>query len=144
MIEQPYPYYALPLDKHYVFESVGEKGSVYKIVALTLNNNGNWNLGFGDLIEGEINGTIVSNNQDVRKVIGTVAKVAIDFLRRNPDKTIEIEPVDGKRKTLYNTVFQRNFDEINASFVIMGIIGDKEELYVPTKIYDIFTVKLKS
>ena len=78
MIEQPYPYYALDLDKHYYFKSVGEKGSVYKIVALTLKGNGNWNLGFGDLIDNKINDSIVTNNQDIRKVIGTVAKVAID------------------------------------------------------------------
>lgn len=144
MIEQPYPYYALDLDKHYYFKSVGEKGSVYKIVALTLKVNGNWNLGFGDLIDNKINDSIVTNNQDIRKVIGTVAKVAIDFLRLNPDKTIEIEPVDDKRKILYNTVFRRYFTEIDALYVIKGIVRQEEELYDPTKIYDIFTVKLKS
>lgn len=144
MIEQPYPYYALDLDKHYYFKSIGEKGSVYKIVALTLKVNGNWNLGFGDLIDNKINDSIVTNNQDIRKVIGTVAKVAIDFLRLNPDKTIEIEPVDDKRKILYNAVFKRYFTEIDALYVIKGIVRQEEELYVPTKIYDIFTVKLKS
>jgi hypothetical protein len=145
MIENPYPYFALPLDKHYFFESVGEKGSVYKIVALTLKKNGHWNLGFGDLTEDEIDGRVVTNNHDVRKVIGTVAKVALDFSRQNPEKTLEIEPIDTKRKTLYNSVFRRYFAEIDALFVIKGVIGQQEEeLYTPTKTYDIFTIKLKS
>ena len=144
MIEQPYPYYDLGLDKHYFFLSVGEKGSVYKIVALTLKDNGNWNLGFGDLIDNKINDSIMTNNQDVRKVIGTVAKVAIDFLKQNPDKIVEIEPVGEKRNTLYNTVFRRYFTEIDTLYVIMGLINDKKEPYLPTKIYDKFTIKLKS
>lgn len=80
MIEHPYPYYVLKAKTHYAFESVGAKGSVYKIVQFTLRNNGHWNLGFGDWKDRQVDGSVITNNQDVYKVIGTVAKIAIDFL----------------------------------------------------------------
>ena len=144
MIEQPYPYYELGRPMHYFFESIGEEKSVYKIVAFTLLVNGNWNLGFGDLAEnGSIDDSVVTNNHDVRNVIGTVAKIAIDFLRKYPERTIEIKPVDDKRKTLYNLVFQRYFEEINMFIEVSGVIGNAKEPYVSTKTYDKFTIKLK-
>ena len=143
MIEQPYPYYELGRPMHYFFESIGEEKSVYKIVAFTLLVNGNWNLGFGDLAEnGSIDDSVVTNNHDVRNVIGTVAKIAIDFLRKYPERTIEIKPVDDKRKTLYNLVFQRYFEEINTFIEVCGIIAE-EEPYIPTQTYNRFTIKLK-
>jgi hypothetical protein len=145
MIEQPYPYYELGRPMHYFFESIGEERSVYKIVALTLMKNGNWNLGFGDLNKnGLIDDSVVTNNHDVRKVIGTVAKIAIDFLKKYPDRTIEIEPVDDKRKTLYNLVFHRYFEDIDSLFTITGTIEGKKEPYLPSKTYNKFTIKLKS
>ena len=143
MIEQPYPYFEIRAPTHYFFESIGEKGSVYKIVEFTLQHNGNWNLGFGDLLEGQISDTVVTNNQDVRKVIGTVARIAIEFLLQFPDRIIEIEPVDEKRRKLYNRVFQRYFDEINPLFKVWGTLQAKEEPYVPTKNYDKFRIKIK-
>ena len=78
------------------------------------------------------------------KVIGTVAKIAIDFLKQNPESIIDIKPVDEKRRTLYNRVFQRYFDEINPLFQVFGLIEEEEEPYTPTKFYDSFTIELKS
>jgi hypothetical protein len=145
MIEQPYLYYELGTETKYFFESIGENISVYKIVGFTLLPNGNWNLGFGDLQkDGSVDDSVVTNNHDVRKVIGTVAKIAMDFLRKYPERIIEIKPVDRKRKTLYNLVFNRYFEEINAFLDIWGFIEQEKEPYIPTKTYNKFTIKLKS
>jgi hypothetical protein len=144
MIQDPYPFFEFKPSTHYFFESTGEKGSVYKIVTLSLMSNGNWNLGFGDLVKGEISDSVITNNNDVRKVIGTVAKIAINFLIQFPHCTIEIKPVDDKRKALYNTVFQRYFDDIDMLCKITGLIRGKKEPYLRTKTYDTFTIKLKS
>ena len=79
MITQAYPYHVLIPKTHYFFESIGEK-TVYKIVQFALIKDNIWNLGFGDLSEsGSIDDTVVTNNQDIHKVIRTVAKIAIDF-----------------------------------------------------------------
>ena len=111
MIEQPYPYNVLIPKTHYFFESIGEK-SVFKIVQFDLIDGNLWNLGFGDLNNGLVDDSIITNNQDAHKVIRTVAKIAIDFLAEYPNYTLEITPVDEKRKRLYNGVFQKYFKDI--------------------------------
>jgi hypothetical protein len=144
MITQFYPYYPLKQKAHYIFESEGVKGSVFKIVALTLSDNNIWNLGFGDLKpDGFVNDSIITNNQDAAKVIRTVAKIAIDFLVQNPESIIEIKPVDDKRKRLYNSVFQRYYNDIEPNFNLLGFLGDNEEPYSPLKSYDRFTITFK-
>jgi hypothetical protein len=144
MITQFYPYYPLKEKAHYIFESEGVKGSVFKIVALTLNKDNTWNLGFGDLkTDGFVNDSIITNNQDAAKVIRTVAKIAIDFLVQNPESTVEIKPVDVKRKRLYNSVFQRYYEEIDPLFNLLGFVGADEEPYSPLKSYDKFRITFK-
>ena len=77
------------------------------------------------------------------KVISTVAKAAFDFINEYLNRTIVINPVDDKRKLLYNRVFQRNIKDIETLFVITGIIEKKGEIYISEKIYDSFEIKLK-
>jgi hypothetical protein len=144
MIEQPYPYHVLKEKTHYFFESIGEK-SVFKIIQFELIKEDKWNLGFGDLNEaGLIDDTVVTNNHDVHKVIRTVAKIAIDFLAKYPNSSLEINPVDYKRKRLYNSIFQKYFEEITPIFKIVGTFEGVEENYSPSKQYDLFTIALKS
>jgi hypothetical protein len=145
MITQYYPYQALITKTHYIFESVGEKGRVLKVVGFSPIENDVWNLGFGDLKEdGFVDGSVVTNNQDALKVIRTVAKVAIDFLALYPNYTLEINPFDEKRKRLYNALFQKYFEDIDTYFDILGTFEGKRETYTPSKIYDIFRITLKS
>ena len=114
MIEQPYPYFVLQEKTQYIFKSIGEK-DVLKIVQISpLDEKDIWNLGFGDLgDDGFVDDSVVTNNHDAQKVLRTVAKIAIDFLEKYPDHTLEIKPVDTKRKRLYNGIFQRYFKEIS-------------------------------
>jgi hypothetical protein len=143
MIEQYYPYIAVKDNTHYIFESVGEKGNIPKIVILTLNKDNIWNLGFGDLKNHRVDDSIITNNHDAAKVIRTVAKIAVSFLVKNSQSIIEIIPVDEKRKRLYNGVFQRYFNDIDSLFYVFGILGKKEEVYSPLKIYDGFKITFK-
>ena len=144
MITQPYPYTELIPKTHYYFESVGEKGKIVKIVVFTRTLGNEWNLGFGDLGDnGFIDDIVVTNNRDARKVLQTVAKIAIDFLAQNPTEVLKIEPIDNKRKQLYNNIFQRYFQDLNTLFNVLGILNGEEEAYTPLKSYSIFKVSLK-
>jgi hypothetical protein len=144
MIEQPYSYFEFIPKTHYIFESVGEK-SIFKIVQFNHVSGDNWNLGFGDLDDnGFINDSVITNNQDARKVIRTVAKIAIDFLAKYPNYTLEINPVDGKRKRLYNNIFRKYFEEMTPIFKIKGTFEGIAETYSPLNNYDFFTISLKS
>ena len=144
MITQPYPYTELIPQTHYYFESIGEKGKTVKIVAFFPLEDKVWNLGFGDLQDdGSVNDLVTTNNQDARKVLQTVAKIAIDFLAQNPTEVLQIEPIDNKRKQLYNNIFQRYFQDITIIFNVLGILNGEEEVYTPLKSYSIFKISLK-
>ena len=83
MIKEPYPYFPITDDLFFGFRSEGVKGSILKIVIFTLVEKGKWNLGFGDLRNNDIDDEVMTNNQDVVKVIGTVAKITYDFLEES-------------------------------------------------------------
>ncbi len=93
----------------------------------------------------QIDDSIISNNHDIVKLIGTIAKIVYDFSKAFPLSRIEINPIDEKRKRLYHHVFRRNFDIINADFQVKGVYKgiDEEEDYSPEKIYDFFRLKRK-
>ena len=145
MINEHYPYIATQKNTIFFFESVGSQGNIVKAVVFELTKKGKWNLGFGDMRDDyTVDDKIISNNQDVFKVISTVAKIAYAFIETYPDRTLTIVPVDEKRKILYNRVFQRHFEDIDKQFEVVGTIKDYDEPYSIDKIYDEFTLKYKN
>ena len=144
MINQAYAYRELIPQTHYYFESVGEKGKIVKIVAFFPLEDNVWNLGFGDLQDdGSVDDLVTTNNEDARKVLQTVAKIAIDYLVQFPNRTLEIKPSDEKRKRLYNGVFQRYFSDIELIFNITGFLVTNKERYAPSIFYDKFRITIK-
>lgn len=144
MINDTYDYVITQGKTLFAFKSEGVKGSIIKLVLFEITDDGKWNLAFGDLKNGDIDDSVITNNQDAIKVIRTVAKITIEFLEENPLATIKIEPVDEKRKKLYNFTFQRHFKEIEPIFKVIGLINGIKERYTPLKIYDSFEISLKS
>lgn len=142
MIKDTYALYRLN-DLLFSFHSEGIQGKILKIVIFTLQDNGKWNLAFGDWKDKNLDDKVMSNNEDVVRVIGTVAKAAYKFFENHPDATLEIKPVDEKRRRLYNIVFQRHFYEIAEKFQIIGIIGEQKENYSPEKLYNSFELTVK-
>ena len=69
MINQHYSFSAKNQFTEYVFISKGKEKEVTKVVQFYLDNNGFWNLGFGDSQDGEISDSVITNNHDVVKVI---------------------------------------------------------------------------
>jgi hypothetical protein len=143
MITESYRYVALKHNTRFVFESEGVQGKIVKIIEFSLLENGEWNLGFGDVKDGRIDDSVVSNNQDIVRVLQTVAAATYEFLDTYPLSIIVINPVDEKRKRLYNTIFQRHFADIDSLFIIMGTIKGEKEIYSPQKNYDNFQIRLK-
>ena len=141
MITNAYDYINFEDKTQYLFVSDGQKGQIVKMVVFSPIKDDLWNLGFGDLQKGLIDGSVISNNYDVVRTISTVAKIAYEFSDEFPLRRIHIEPVDEKRKRLYNHVFRRHYDAIIADFQITGYVNEKEEIYSPKKNYDIFELK---
>ncbi len=143
MITESYDYIALGDKPYYYFQSEGEQGKIIKIVTFSRLKNRYWNLGFGDLQGNKINGTVVSNNHDIVKLISTVAKIAYEFSDKFPRRGIKVNPIDEKRKRLYNHVFCRNYDAISVNFHIIGVRNAVSEKYSLGRDYDKFRLKRK-
>ena len=145
MVNEHYSYIATQQNTIFFFESIGAQWSILKAVAFQLNKKGTWNLGFGDLGDDfKVNDKIISNNQDVLKVLSTVAKIAYTFIEAYPNRVISIVPVDEKRKMLYNRLLKGHFEEIDKQFEVIGTINELDEPYSTSKLYDEFTLKLKN
>ena len=144
MVKDAYLYTGLKRKTRYFFVSEGENKRIVKMVVFTPLGKKLWNLGFGDLqYNGYIDDSVVSNNDDLIKVISTVAKITYEFSEKYPLRRIQIKPVDEKRKRLYNHVFRRHYATINANFDIIGTYESKKETYSPKKNYDTFELNRK-
>ena len=144
MINDSYYFEATNNNTLFAFESEGVKGKILKLVVFEMTVDGKWNLAFGDVKNGDIDDSVITNNQDAIKVIRTVAKIIMIFFEDYPLSTILINPVDEKRKRLYNFAFQRHFKDIEPIFKIIGFLKGVEETYTPLKMYDSFQISLKS
>jgi hypothetical protein len=143
MFTESYNYVTLPKKPLYLFLSEGQQGKILKGIVFTPIGKNLWNLAFGDVIDNDINDSVISNNHDFIKLFGTIAKVTYAFSEQFPSRQIYIEPVDEKRKKLYNHIFRRHYEDIALVFHIKGIYQGVEEDYSPEKFYDIFRLKRK-
>jgi hypothetical protein len=91
------------------FTSEGDKGTIEKIVEFEQIREKVWNLGFGDVVGDDWTDNVVSNNNDMRVVIQTVANSVYSFFDYYPDDEVFIEPSDYQRKILYNRAFQQRW-----------------------------------
>lgn len=138
MVENSYPINSFEDSTRFLFVSEGPGGRILKAISFDLLSNGKWNLGFGDLKNGQIDDMVISNNHDITKVLGAVAKSVFEFSERYPERNIVIYPVDTRRKRLYNLVFQRRLLEISIVFDIFGERRKHLEPYISEKTYDSF------
>ena len=143
MITDSYLYIAVRRKTRFIFESEGVQGKIVKIIQFSPMDDNEWNLGFGDLKSGFVDDSIVSNNQDTVKVLQTVARATYEFFNTYPDSVVIINPVDERRRKLYNRIFQRHIKDISTVCDVTGVIGTEKELYESQKYYESFKIKLK-
>lgn len=143
MLKETYFYLDTEDKTEYYFQSEGPQGKIIKKVIFSPMDEDLWNLAFGDLHNGDIDDSIISNNNDIVKILATIVKIAYEFSAEFPTRSIHIKPVDKKRKQLYNNVFRRNFEIISQTFHIIGTSNDIDEGYSSEKFYDIFKLKRK-
>ncbi len=126
------------------FTSVGHKGSIEKIVEFSYVQEHYWNLGFGDVKGDDWDDDVISNNNDSRKVLQTVANAIHLFFDLYPDQNVLILPLDNQRTLLYNRVFQQKWKEIEPIFTVKaGVLSEplsKFENYNPKKLYNNFSI----
>jgi hypothetical protein len=126
------------------FTSTGAKGDIEKIVEYTIVQKNRWNLAFGGINDKDWTDNIISDNNDMRIVLQTVANTVHLFFEKYPDQEVFNEPLGEQRKLLYNRIFQQKWAEISPLFFVKGMIEDDDfEDYNPQKLFDFFLITLK-
>jgi hypothetical protein len=130
---------------NYVFDSVGPKGTIKKIIRFTARNaNGTtyFNLGFGDLnIEtGKIDDMVITDNKDRDKILATIASAVLDFTSLFPDIMVYAKGSTPVRTRLYQMGIAANFDEIQPLLDVYGFTGLAWQRFEKNINYDAFLV----
>ena len=125
------------------FKSIGKKGTIEKVIWFQFQGGNSYNLAFGDVVNGDLEDSTISNNGDYVKVISTVVNAISYFFKEYPNAAIEINPIDKKRARFYNTIFRRRHEEIKNTYHLIGVIAEEEEVYAKEKHYERFVISRK-
>ncbi len=129
----------------YEFISKGPKGTVKKVIRFTIIAKNVYNLAFGDLneVSGKISDIIVTNNNDSRKVLATVAASVHDFTKQFPGAIILAKGSTNSRTRLYRMGITNYWKIISIDFEVYGLKGTQWELFELRQDYDAFLVYRK-
>jgi hypothetical protein len=129
------------------FTSISDEKSIEKIIVFKRTAQNLWNLGFGDVQGDDWADDIITNNNDLRTVLQTVANAVYDFCDTHPNSIILIMPLEHQRKLLYNRIFKLKWHEIEPFFIVKGVMTNSEssqlETFNPRKMFDYFVIAKK-
>ena len=106
------------------FTSEGPKGNIKKLVLYSkMLEEDIYNLAFGDYDEQSdfINDTIVTNNNDSKKILSTVASTLYVFTNKHPNVWVYVTGSNSARTRLYRIGISTNLEEILKDFEIFGL-----------------------
>ena len=96
-----------------------------------------------DLLTGEINDTIISNNGDSEKVLGTVISTLYAFTDKHPTEYVMATGSTKSRTRLYRMGITKYFDEIQNDFFIFGLRNQEWVKFEKEIEYEAFLGKRK-
>lgn len=143
-------FFVKTIERHrYDFNSEGPKGIIRKIVLydnMEFQPFAIFTLGFGDWEEptGDINDTVVTNNNDRRKVLTTVAATVLQFMRDRPNTGVFAQGSTPARNRLYQMGIGLVWDEIKFEMDLFGKLGDLWFKFEKGINYEAFTIAPKS
>jgi len=140
-----YHYKTNPGFLDYEFISEGPKGNIKKIIRFTKIGSSVFNLAFGDLNEmtGEISDKAVTNNNDSRKVLATVAATVYDFTDQYPGSLVIAKGSTVSRTRLYRMGITNHWKLINLDFEVFGLKDEVWESFTERRDYEAFLIRRK-
>jgi|GEM_PF-5546426 len=107
---------------------MGKQGNVLKLTAFQRMQEHLYNMALVDydLETEEGNDSIVTNNQDMPKVLATVARILFDFLTCLPHVAVLIEANSEIKKKLYNRLIKNNLQSIPIDCEVLGVLPNEE------------------
>ncbi len=130
----------------YKFVSIGPKGKIVKLVVYTIMQEDNiYNLAFGDYNEvtDAIDDKTISNNNDSKKVLSTVASTLYDFTDTHLGVWIFATGSNNARTRLYRMGISANIENILVDFDLLGLINDNWYDFDKNIDFEAFLVKRK-
>lgn len=130
----------------YEFWSEGPKGRIRKRVEFVpLEDIATiFNLALSDINkDGDADYTIVSGNNDTKKVLATILVALYDFFFMYPNCSIYIEGNNEARNRLYRMAISNNITELSKDFDFLGQFHRKWELFQGGRAYDAFLIRKK-
>lgn len=131
------------------FLSFGPNGSIAKLIIFSeyIVSDNIYNLALVDVInETELSDTHFSNNNDIYKILATVAQTVIEYTKIYPERKIFFEGSDdeNKRNSAYQSAISRYYHILSKEFNIEGFLSDGiKEQFNPNNRYKGFLVKRK-
>ena len=113
----------------FMFESVGRKGKIKKMVQYTeMSVEGFFNLGFGDYNEetNEIDDEVRSNNGDGQKGLATVVSTLYAFTNKYKQSNVFATGSTEARTRLYRMGISNNLEELKKDFYVYGLRKEDE------------------
>lgn len=129
----------------YEFISEGSKGNIKKVIRFTQIEHNVFNLAFGDLDEvtGEISDITVTNNDDSRKVLATVAATVYDFTDQYPGSLVVAKGSTISRTRLYRMGITNYLKQISMDFEVYGLKDGNWETFTEQRDYEAFLIRRK-
>ena len=130
-------------EERYIFESIGTKGKILKVVKFFEIQENVYNLGFGDFdpITNQVDDKVVSDNGDLIKVMATIISLTIKFLDDNPLALVFFKGSTTHRTQFYQWIINRYYEEVTEIIEIYGVNDGELELFQKTKTYESFLIK---
>lgn len=129
------------------FLSEGPKGKIEKLIQFSLvNQNGLYNLAFGDRsqLNGDIDDSVVTDNDDSEKVLATVVAAVYAFCDKFPQAWIYATGSTAARTRLYRMGINKYYDIVESDFEIFGQTHSEWERYEKGKDYQAFIIQRKT
>ena len=129
------------------FVSEGPKGKIPKLVQFGETNLKDfYNLAFGDKdpVTGEINDSIVSNNNDSNKVLATVVATVYAFTDKHPEAWVYATGSSRSRTRLYRMGLTKYLAEIAEDFDLYGQKEGEWQNFEKEVEYEAFLVQRKN
>lgn len=132
----------------YEFYSKGPRGNIKKAVRFAKIKDDEpvvYNLGFGDMDEGtgNVSDLSVSNNQDTKKVLASVAFAVLQFSNHFGNPYVYAEGSTPARTRLYQMGISNMWEVIGEIFDVYGAREGRWELFRKGVNYSAFLVKRK-
>ena len=126
------------------FTSIGNKGNISKLIKFSETTlKGFYNLAFGDknLLTGEIDDKVVSNNGDSDKVLATIVSAVYAFTEKENEAWVYETGSTAARTRLYRMGITKYIDKVRQDFEVYGLLNGEWEDFQKEIDYTAFLVK---